>query len=127
MFCLTSGAFPFPTKKIGSKFHVGSWEKNTGSSEINKYLRITFIYLCAYTQTQMCVGFGSGNYFCPSSFKYLICEEKSSLEPCRFFCFVFWGFLVCFWFFVCPFFLVGIFVRLFFKNLFNFVMMSYSS
>lgn len=34
-------------KQIGSNFHVGSWEQNTGFSDINKYLRITFIYLCA--------------------------------------------------------------------------------
>lgn len=81
MFCLTSGAFPLQMKKKGSNFHVGSWEQNPGSSDINNYLRITFIYLCSYTQMQMRVIVESGNYFCPSSLKYLICEQKSSLEP----------------------------------------------
>lgn len=85
MFCLTSGALPLQMKKKGFNFHVGSWEQNPGSSEMSKYLRITFIYLSAYKQTQMCVVVRSGNYFCPSSFKYLICEQKSSLKPNGFF------------------------------------------
>lgn len=45
------------------------------------------MYLCTYTLTQMPV-VGSGNYFCLLSFKYLICERKSSLEPSGFFFFI---------------------------------------
>lgn len=97
--------FYFRWRKMGSSFHMGSWEQNPGSSEMNKYFRITFIYLCAYTQTQMSVVVGFGNYFCTWSFKYFICEQKSSLEPSswvvlffvRFFVVLFWAFFFFNW------------------------------
>lgn len=60
----------------------------------------------------MCVVVGSGNYFCPSSFKYLICEEPYSRAELVFFCFVkFFGlFLV----FCLSFFIFGEYFCLFF-------------